>query len=149
MVLENPHDGAWLEPHRWPEIEQLAGALAHANGDPRPRLLRMSSDKSVVYMLELFAADYPLEDLLYVFSSVPTQSWWRKDRAGKGILSITTRVVQSTLSLRRERDAEQAKVDELVELAARPRPPARAAAPLGSLLAGVMPEPEEEAADAR
>jgi hypothetical protein len=147
-VLKNPYDAEWLEPHRWSELLQLAEALATANGDPKPRLLRMSSDKAVVHMLELFAADYPLEDLLYVFSSVPRQTWWRSDRGRLGLTSVTSEVVRRTLAMRRERDAEQAKVDELVALAARPRPPARAAAPLGSLLAGVMPDPEDEVSDA-
>jgi hypothetical protein len=121
LVLENPHDAQWLQPERWPELVQVAEAFAEANGDPRPRLLRFSSDAAVRHLCELFAGDYELEEILYVATAAPRQQWWN-DGKRLGLTSLSAQVVSRTLAGRREAEAEQAKVDELVAKTALPMP---------------------------
>jgi hypothetical protein len=146
-VLANPHEAEWLEPQRWPQLLRLAEAHAETTGQ-KARLGRYGADAGVRVMVEHFAAGFELDDLEHVYRQAPRQAWYNAPGKRHGLSSITLEVVRRTLAGRREEEADAAKVQELVDLAARPRPPARApasASPLSSLLAGVMPKPEEAA----
>jgi hypothetical protein len=100
LALENPHDALWLEPQKWPEIVQVAAAFAAACGGPAPRLLRFSSDAAVRHLCELYAAEFTLEELLFVADAAPRQPWWNKDGKRFGLTSLSAEVVRRTLEAR-------------------------------------------------
>jgi hypothetical protein len=149
-VLEHAHEAEWLEPQRWPELERLAAAYEASTGQ-KARLGRYHADAGVRAMVSHYAADYTPDELEHVYGAVASQRWFNEPGKRHGLSSVTVEVVRRTLAGRREDQAEQAKVDELIQLATRPRPrpPARAAASLSSLLPGVMPDPEEATDAAR
>ncbi len=96
QVLENPHDGDYLEPNRWPEVEAIASALAEASGLGKPRLSAYGRDAGVRAVVALLADGYEAGELVRVARSLPRSEFWR---AGKhGLASLTPEVVRRALA---------------------------------------------------
>lgn len=145
-IVEKPHLAHYQDVHRWPPLVDFYERYQRAMSLSDSPLQPYGRDSITRALVEVFA-QCGADDRERILALAPRDPYI-KERRLKGIAALTAQTIRNLLARGREEEAEQAKVDELVELAARPRPPARAAAPLGSLLAGVMPEPEEEAADA-
>lgn len=99
-VLANPHDGEYLEPQRWPEVEAVATALAEACKHRPPRLGSYQRDAGVRSVVGLLADGFSADELVRVARVLPSSEWWAKGR--RGLASLTPEVV------RRELDAAQA-----------------------------------------
>lgn len=102
-VERDPSMADWLEPNRWPEVQQVAVAW----GEPRVGVYRR--DTGVQAVVALLAAGFTLEELL---SSVPRirDSDWAKGKK-LGMSSMSLAVVRTALGER----AGKATAEDLLE----------------------------------
>lgn len=96
QVLENPHEGDYLEPNRWPEVEAIACALAEASGLGKPRLSAYGRDAGVRAVVALLADGYEPGELVRVAQRLPRSEFWRKGK--HGLASLTPEVVRRALA---------------------------------------------------
>lgn len=95
LVIANPHDGEFLEPQRWPEVEAVAAALAEACKHRPPRLGSYQRDAGVRSVVGLLADGFSPEELVRVARSLPKTEWWQA--AKRGLASLTPEVVRREL----------------------------------------------------
>jgi hypothetical protein len=88
------HLAPWVEPHRWPEVAEVAAAWdAH-------RLLAYERDSGVRAVVALFAAGYSVDELVRVSRAVQRSQFAERQRAeGKrlGLSSLTPEIVRREL----------------------------------------------------
>lgn len=76
LVIDNPHDGDWLDPHKWPEVILVVSKLHEAAGLPPPKLGRYAGDSAVRRAIELFASGVTVEEILHAIPHLVAQDWW-------------------------------------------------------------------------
>lgn len=109
LVLENPHDGAWLNPERWPEVLAVARALERAS---RQRVLPLGDyhrDAGVRAVVGLLADGLEPAELERIASEIPSTPWWRERR--RSLSSLSPEVVRRHGPVG-EPDAQPLVVDE-------------------------------------
>jgi hypothetical protein len=94
LVIANPHDGAWLEPHRWPEVVAVAAALGEVTG-AKVRLSAYRGDRGVQGIVAMLADGFPAGDLVRAAKLAAGSPWWRKGK--RGLSSLTPEVVRRAL----------------------------------------------------
>jgi hypothetical protein len=88
--LERPDLAEWLEPHRWPEVLEIAGILT-----PGRKLAPWPRDKGVQAVVERLC-DFKPAKLAEAARRVKTSAWWRQGGA-KGLTSLTHEVASRAL----------------------------------------------------
>jgi hypothetical protein len=69
-----------VQPERWPELAQVASALAAADGrDQVPRLGRYARDAGTRAIVATLAT-HPLENVLAALPRVVADPWWQRER---------------------------------------------------------------------
>jgi len=86
LVVDNPELAEQLRPDKWPEIQALGAAFAHARNCSSQPLGRYAHDKAVELAVALYAAGYSQTDLVQVVTAVAAQEWAK----GKGLGSLLT-----------------------------------------------------------
>jgi hypothetical protein len=100
-VRAHEHEADWSQPERWPEVIEIATAMAEANGRTPGRLGRYSRDAGVRAVVDLLATGYSVVDLVRVCRLLPRSGWWHA--SSRGLSSLTPEVARRTLSEAPER----------------------------------------------
>jgi hypothetical protein len=99
LVLRDSRVAAQLRPQDWPETKQIAAAYGAATGSQRP-LSELGRDSGLRAILELIAAGFAVEDITWLASSVPRESWWRSGERVRGLGSLSVEVASRALGER-------------------------------------------------
>lgn len=84
-LLEREHEAQWLEPHRWPEVQDLATRFARALKWTDPR---MGATTSAVLGLVRLLAEFDGAELDRAILAAPGDPWLTSGRKGLGSLSV-------------------------------------------------------------
>lgn len=85
---------AFVQPHEWPEVRQIAEALQGG----KVKLGQYSRDAGVKAVVGLFAAGYSLAELQAVVDRVTREKWWREGGKARGLSSLSPEVVRRALA---------------------------------------------------
>jgi len=89
----------WMQPHLWPEITAVADALAAATGKPsHGRLSSYGRDAGVRALVEAYATGWKQEELVRAVGFVVRSEWWTKDRATRGLSSLSPEVIRRAVA---------------------------------------------------
>lgn len=89
----------WMQPHLWPEVKAVAEALANATGKPsHARLSSYGRDAGVKALVEAFATGWSQAELERAVVFVVRSDWWTKDRATRGLSSLSQEVIRRAIT---------------------------------------------------
>lgn len=96
LLREDASMAPWVRPHEWPEIGEVASALAASSGDRTlARLSSYNADAGVRAVVELFASGYTLKELVDVAENLPKTGYWTQ--ASRGLSSLSPEVVRRAI----------------------------------------------------
>lgn len=96
LVLDNPDLANWAQPQQWPEVVRVAGLLAEALSQAKPKLCDLGRDSGLQAIVGLFADGFTLDELEQACGVAKTDPWFRKER--RGLTSLTPEVVRRLLA---------------------------------------------------
>jgi hypothetical protein len=77
-VLENPHDGQWQNPSRWPEVVAIAKAWSEPFGIKDPKLRDFpDGDRDLKAILLAIADGYGVEELVSLGAKAAADPWFK------------------------------------------------------------------------
>lgn len=97
MVLDEPELASWVEPHKWPELLDLAKRFSAALGWHEPRLT--SATHAAVRKLVDVLSAFDAEELDRAVAAAPTDDWLND--GSKGLSSLSAEVVGRLLNASR------------------------------------------------
>ncbi|MFO7180788.1 MAG: hypothetical protein DIU78_018955 [Pseudomonadota bacterium] len=108
VLVEDPHMAGHLQPHKWPEVVDVAQRFSAAMGWHEPRLTSAthSAVRKLVEVLSAFDAD----ELDRAIVAAPTDDWLNDGR--KGLSALTPEVVGRLLNPKRSRPASRGRVPQ-------------------------------------
>lgn len=101
LLIDTPQIGTWLQPHRWPEVTDLAQSFSAGLKWHAPRFTKPS--KAVERMVELLAT-YSRQELAQAVAAAPRDDWLTEGT--KGLTALTVDVVGQLLNGKRPKRAE-------------------------------------------
>lgn len=110
-VLENPHDGQYLSPSKWPEVQAIAKAWTQPFGIREPKLRDFpDGDSDLKAILAALADGYPLADLVSAGEKAKASEFFGQQQR-PGPASFTAAVLRRLLADEREKPAENYMLD--------------------------------------
>lgn len=94
-ILDNPHDGKYSRPSKWPEVARIATAMAQGRALRLTDLVTRDGDLRAI--LEALAAGYTEGDLLKASEAAKSDPWFRNLR-GPGPSVFTVTVIRRLLA---------------------------------------------------
>lgn len=99
IVADNPDRATWMEPHKWPEVVEIANALHSAFGlKGTARLSALKSDSGVRAVVTTLAAGFEVKELLRVAESLPRSELAKRAKGPLGLSSLSVEVVRRGLA---------------------------------------------------
>ena len=97
LVVSGRVAAQWVQPERWPEVVEVAAALAEGEGRQPLPLGRYDHDAGVRAVVELYAAGFVPSDVKRVARKVPTQAWWTAGDRKRGLANLSAEVMRRGL----------------------------------------------------
>lgn len=88
LCVENPYDGHFEQPQRWPEVMAMAACFADAYGAPHKRLGQIPQDKGLATLLGILAAGITHREYFRAVELSLQDDWFRKIK-GPGLTTLT------------------------------------------------------------
>ncbi len=105
-VLDNPHDGQWQEPSKWPEVQAIAEAWSHPFGIKNLKLRDYTEgDSDLKAILAALADGYAPEELVAAGPKAKESEWFLKQER-PGPASFTAAVLRRLLAEPTERPSD-------------------------------------------
>jgi hypothetical protein len=97
-VLDNPHDGQYSVPSKWPEVQLVAAAWSHPFGIREPKLRDFpDGDSDLKAILQALADGYPIADLVAAGEKAKANGYFAKQER-PGPASFTAAVLRRLLA---------------------------------------------------